>query len=146
MTQIDFYILGNQSGRTLEIMVCQLCNKALENNMQVYINARTEQQARQLDELLWSFKPESFLPHQNLLTGKLQPEAYQMPIIINHGEQIPDGYDQLLINLDTDIPQFFSRFDRVAEMVSKDEDEKQLGRDRYRFYRERGYLLNKYDL
>jgi DNA polymerase-3 subunit chi len=146
MTQVDFYILGSKSGRTLELLVCQLCNKALENNMHVYINVRSEQQAAELDDLLWSFKPESFLPHQNLLSNQILTETSIIPIIINKGEQIPDGYDQLLINLNSDIPQFFSRFDRVAEIVAKDENEKQLGRDRYRFYRERGYLLNKYDL
>ena len=146
MTQVDFYILGDQSRRTLELMVCQLCSKALDNNMHVYINVRDEQQAVQLDELLWTFKPESFLPHQNLISDNNMSKTYEMPIIINKGDQIPQGYDQLLINLDTNIPQFFSRFNRVAELVGDDENEKQLGRDRYRFYLERGYQLNKYDL
>ncbi len=146
MTQVDFYILGHQSSRTLELMVCRLCAKALEADMYVYINTRDAQQAAQLDELLWSFKAESFLPHQNLLTDNSLSEICKIPIIINKGDQIPDGYHQLLINLSSDIPHFFSRFERVAELVDKDENEKQLGRERYRFYRERGYLLKKYDL
>lgn len=146
MTQVDFYILGKSTSRTLEIMVCQLCSKAFEKKMQVYINVRSELQAQQLDELLWSYKAESFLPHQNLLSDNTLTESYKIPVLINKGEQIPPGYDQLLINLDSQIPQFFSRFNRVVEIIGQEEEEKQLGRDRYRFYRDRGYPLKKYDL
>ena len=146
MTQVDFYIIGEQSARTLDIMVCKLCNKALDRGFSVYINARNETQAYQLEEHLWTFKADSFLPHQNLLTDSSLINNVFIPIIINVGEQIPDGYDQLMINLDKDIPHFFSRFQRVAELVDSHENEKLMGRSRYRYYSDRGYLLKKHDL
>ena len=63
MAQVDFYILGDNSRRNINQMVCRLCEKALSNKMQVFIYTRTEQQARELDEELWTFKSDSFIPH-----------------------------------------------------------------------------------
>jgi DNA polymerase III subunit chi len=53
-------------------------------------------------------------------------------------------YD-LLINLDEQWPPFFARFERLVEIVGTDEDNKALARQRYKFYKERGYPLNTFD-
>jgi DNA polymerase-3 subunit chi len=52
----------------------------------------------------------------------------------------------VLVNLHRDPPPFFSRFERLAEIVGTDEDSVAAGRARYRFYRERGYELRNHDL
>jgi len=150
MTQVDFYILNENSQRNIEILTCQLIEKAVAQQHSVYIQCTSSEQANRLDELLWKYKPESFLAHKNLLQSDLQKnkdiEAYHYPVVIGSGEDIINGYDQLLINLDAQVPQFFSRFHRVAEMVSNDNSDKELARQRYRFYKERGYPLKNHDI
>jgi len=148
MTQIDFYILTDTSVRNIEYICCQITEKAMIQKKSVYIQVSSAEQANRLDELLWKYKPESFLAHKNLLetneTGNIS--TYDYPIVIGMGEDIIDNYDQVLINLDDHIPPFFSRFHRVAEMVSNNNEDKKAARERYRFYKDRGYPLNKYDI
>jgi len=151
MTQIDFYILTDISSRNIEYITCQLTEKALAQNKSVYIQANSSEQANRLDELLWKYKPESFMAHKNLLQAEMQSDdppiqPFHYPIVIGMGEEIIDGYDQVLINLDSNVPPFFSRFQRMAEMVSNLTEDKKLARQRYRFYKERGYPLNKHDI
>lgn len=150
MQQVDFYILGEHSNRNLKQMVCQLCEKALSQNMNVVIYAASLQQAQELDELLWTYKDDSFIAHINL--NNLEPDStYQYPVLItsddiNQNIPIPEFYNQFLINLNTEPPSFYSRFKRLAEMVDNDTDTKEIARNRYRYYRQQGYDLNKYDL
>jgi DNA polymerase-3 subunit chi len=56
------------------------------------------------------------------------------------------GITQILLNLDHDLPGFFSRFERVLEIVGADPGDRQAARERYRFYQQRGYELHKHDL
>ena len=58
----------------------------------------------------------------------------------------PEGECEVLINLDSDVPLFFSRFERVAEILDQDPQTRQKGRERYRFYRDRGYDLNTHEI
>ena len=105
----------------------------------IFINAADEAQARTLDELLWSFRPASFLPHG------LQGQEHSDTIAIGWGQE-PLDHNDLLINLQLDIPPFFSRFQRVAEVVTQDPDSLQALRESWKFYKERGYQLEKHDL
>lgn len=151
MTQVDFYILGDSSRRSIEYLCCQLTEKAITQGKTVYIQASSSEQALRLDELLWKYKPESFLAHKNLtqietLDDETLGTDFHYPIVIGAGEEIVAGYDQVLINLDQQVPMFFSRFNRVAEMVGHLAEEKSSARERYRFYKSRGYPLNKYDI
>jgi DNA polymerase-3 subunit chi len=67
------------------------------------------------------------------------------PVIISHDKESGEEKD-VLINLAHDVPSFFSRFDRVAEFIDKDPQVITSGRERFRFYRDRGYPLNKHDI
>ena len=51
----------------------------------------------------------------------------------------------MLLNLHAEPPPFFSRFERLAELVAADERNVAAGRARFRFYRERGYELRQHD-
>ncbi len=156
MAQVDFYILNDSSGRNINQMVCRLCEKALENQMQVFIYTCTEQQAQILDELLWTYKSDSFIPHciisdDFLPVSPAKTENFNYPVVIKAAnseldQQLPAQFKGLLINLSQTIPPFMPYFERIAEMVDKDETEKQLARERYRLYRQQDHTLNKYDL
>lgn len=157
MTQIDFYILAENSHRDMNQMVCRLCEKALAQKMNVLIYTRSAAQAQQLDDLLWTFKPDSFIPHTSQFNGLEGDDSYSYPVLISSdsatdattfsgNKKIMSQYNQLLINLTSTPPPFFQQFERIAEMVGNNNEEKETARNRYRWYREKGLTLNKYDL
>lgn len=140
MTRVDFYILPEHGSEARQLFVCRLLQKPLKLGHTVYIHCADEQQARSLDTLLWQFQPNSFLPH------KLLNEAgAPCPVEIGFSDD-PGKHDDLMINLSADIPAFFSRFQRVSEIVTQDNDTLLSGRDHYRFYQDRNYPLHRHDL
>ncbi len=139
MTRVGFYVVQRAGDSQRLQVAARLADKAFSQGHRVYINACNEAQGQELDALLWSFRPESFLPHG--LNGASESEL----IAIGWGQE-PIGHDDLLINLQLEIPPFFSRFHRVAEVVTQDEPSLAALRQSWRFYKERGYQLEKHDL
>ena len=138
MTKVDFYILASGSR---ERTACKLSEKAYSLGNRVYIHTETVKQTQQIDELLWTFRDGSFVPHE-----QYQADASDnCPILIGCAEN-PDTECDVLINLAGEVPLFFSRFLRVAELVGTDATTKAQGRDRFRFYRDRGYPLETHEL
>ena len=139
MTRVGFYVVQAESpGQRLHV-AARLADKAFDRGHRVFINTSDEAQARELDQLMWSFRPSSFLPHA------LAGEAHSDSIAIGWGQE-PQSHDDLLINLKLEIPTFFSRFNRVAEVVTQDTKSLAALRKSWVFYKERGYQLEKYDL
>ena len=139
MTLVGFYVVQSAApGQRLNI-AARLADKAFQHGHRIFINAADEAQANRLDELLWSFRPASFLPH-----GLLGQE-HSDTIAIGWGQE-PENHNDLLINLQLEIPPFFSRFARVAEVVTQEPDSIAALRNSWRFYKERGYQLEKHDL
>ena len=141
MTEVDFYVLKDKAPQAGMQFTCRLAEKIFKDGHQVYINTASEQQLKQLDDLLWSFRPGSFLPHA-VYIGEL-PEA--TPILLGHATE-PEGPSDVLVNLAEDIPAFFSRFSRVTELVSGDEVQRDAARTRYKFYKDRGYPVRSHQL
>ena len=141
MTRVDFYILPDDSSRNLEVFACRLTEKAYAQGMKVYINTQSDQQTQSLNDLLWTFKQESFLPHEIAVDGS----SADAPIIVGNGVE-PEQSNGLLINLAQDVPLFFSQFERLAELVNQNEQIKQNGRERFRFYKDREYQINSHDM
>ena len=142
MTKVDFYIHRDGARHDAhELTLCKLAEKVSAQGKRIYIHAGSEAQAQRLDKLLWTFRDGSFVAH----------EAYQPGVTSEAPVQIgthpsPETDSEVLINLAAEVPLFFSRFDRVAEMVGSDDTAKQQGRARYRFYRDRGYTLDMHKL
>ncbi|TCV82566.1 DNA polymerase III chi subunit [Sulfurirhabdus autotrophica] len=118
-----------------------LSAKALERDMRVLIYTPDKAVSEVMNQLLWSASATAFLPHcspQNEL-------AALTPIIIQHEA---DGllHDEVLLNLRSEHPPFFSRFQRLIEIVSTDEADRLAARDRFKFYRDRGYEIRSHDL
>ena len=139
MTQVDFYILDGVAPRSRALFACRLTDKACALGHRVFLHTDSEGAARELDELLWTFRDRSFLPHA------LAGEDTETPVHIGHGTE-PAGGFHLLINLGHEVPDFFSRFERVAEVVDGDAGNKARGRERFRFYKDRGYPLETHKL
>ena len=141
MTEVDFYVLKDKAPKAGEQFTCRLTEKIFKEGHQVYINTASEQQLQQLDDLLWSFRPGSFLPHAVYMSE--DPEA--APILLGHATE-PEGPSDVLVNLAEDIPAYFSRFSRVTELVSGNEAQRDAARARYRFYKDRGYPVRSHQL
>lgn len=136
MTRIDFYILDDNAHGDRYHLSCRIAEKAWGEGHRVLIHTSSVQEARHLDSLLWTYRDGSFIPHG--LLGEADPEAN--PILIGHGTDA-GGEEDVLINLAPGIPEFFSNFDRVIEPVDHDAEVRDASRQRYRFYRDRGYPL-----
>jgi DNA polymerase-3 subunit chi len=141
MTQVDFYILQDRQPDARALLTCRLTEKAFRQGHHVYINTESGQQLKKLDDMLWTFRDGSFLPH-----GRYEANAGSThPVLLGYAVE-PEGPSDVLVNLSNDIPAFFSRFNRVAELVGGDEAQRESARERYRFYKDRGYALNTHKL
>ena len=73
------------------------------------------------------------------------PNAAVTPIVL--AARLDDlPHHQVLINLDAQAPAQFASFERLIEVVGAGAEDREAGRERYRFYRERGYPLTHHDL
>jgi DNA polymerase-3 subunit chi len=142
MTRVDFYLLSEPGREHRDHTACKLVNKAFTQGHRIYVLAGSDEEMLRLDQLLWTFSAGSFVPHE-LCPGPGQPP--QAPVLIGTGEP-PDGFEDVLVTVAPDVPGCFSRFERVAEIVSGDDTDKQRARERYRFYRDRGYPLHTHNL
>jgi DNA polymerase-3 subunit chi len=139
MTRVGFYVVQDAEHSQRLQVAARLADKAFARGHRIFINAADQGQAEALDQLLWHFRPASFLPHG--LVGEEHAET----IAIGWGQD-PERHSDLLINLQLEIPAFFSRFQRVAEVVTQDADSLAALRRSWTFYKERGYQLEKHDL
>lgn len=141
MTRVDFYLLSDAAGGK-PLLACRLADKAYRLGHRSYILANDAAEAAALDKLLWTFADGSFVPHA---VFPAPPAIEDSAVLIGHTPP-PDDRHQLLINLVPQVADFFSRFTRVAEIVGATEPEKAAARERFRFYRERGYPLETHSI
>lgn len=144
MTRVDFYVLGERAAQARELFACRLTEKAWRLKHRVYLHAASGEAAREVDQLLWTFRDGSFVPHA-LEDEAGEAAADRAPVRIGAGGE-PRFEAELLINLGHEVPLFFSRFDRVAEIVAGTDEEKAAARERFRFYRDRGYALETHQI
>jgi len=134
MTRIDFH---SNVGDSL-LYACRLVRKAYQAGQPTIVVAEPER-LRAFDEQLWTFSALDFVPH--CMAGT--PLAAQTPIVLATSlDDVP--HHQVLLNLGASVPAQFARFERLLEVVGNAQDELIAGRERYRFYRDRGYALNNY--
>lgn len=144
MTRVDFYIVGHQAPEARLKLACRIAEKAVNSDHEVVINTESETDSRRLDELLWTFSQGSFLPHR-LLSDDGKADQGE-PVTIGCGQEPRAGNWDLLINLAPEVPEFFGRFSRVAELVGDEAESRAAGRERFRYYRDRGYELRTHHI
>ena len=137
MTRIDFYFEAEDK---LQV-ACRLSAKAAQQKLRALNYADAEAQAQKIDRMLWTWQATGFLPHCMTRSAL----AAETPVLITHDpEDTP--HDEVLLNLHSAWPPAFSRFQRLVEIVGRDEEDREAARGRYRFYRDRGYEIAKHDL
>jgi DNA polymerase III subunit chi len=141
MTRIDFYVLKDPGEAACAQFACRLTEKAVRQGHQVYINTESAVQLQQLDDLLWTFRAGSFLPHA-VDSGEDHDES---PVLLAHDREPRNSHD-ILVNLANEVPPFFSRFNRVAELAGGNDAQRVEARNRYRYYKDRGYTLHTHEI
>ena len=144
MTQIDFHILQDTSVEARWLYVCRFIEKVERLGHQILVAVDTLEEAQELDDLLWSFKPESFIAHQ-ILGGDEEAKVeitYRVNAPAEHAGA--SNHKDVLINLGSQIPEYFSRFARLAEIVIQDPKILENTREHYRFYKQRGYPITQH--
>lgn len=141
MTRVDFYLLSAAAGNTVAA-VCRLCDKAVSAGTRLYLRTPDAALADEMDGALWSFRQGGFIAHEKH-TGAVIEEP-QPPVLIGAIEP-PPTHRGILINLGQDVPPWFSSFERVLEVVPEDAAARATSRERFRYYRERGYELKTFE-
>ncbi len=138
MTQIFFY--HNAADRIAAISA--LIGKAYLQSKPLLVYAPDAEAAGALDRQLWMVPATGFVPH----VCANSPLAAQTPVLIADSLDRVDGLPQRLVNLSSEIPPGFSRFGSVIEVVGQPDEERSAGRERVKFYKDRGYEIKYIDL
>lgn len=144
MTRVDFYVLENDDSDRLTF-ACRLVEKAFLAGHRVHVATASPDEAGQVDNLLWTFRPGSFIPHC-LATRRATDEPLATPVTIGHASDINVEQPDALVNLSGVPPQDPSKFRRVAEVVARDTASKEAARERYRKYRTLGCELHSHTI
>jgi DNA polymerase-3 subunit chi len=143
MTKVDFYVQPGQDARQRLVLACKLTEKAYRLGLKIHIRAASDHEARTLDDLLWTFRQGSFIPH--VLADSPSEERAEVPVLVGPPALSETGGD-LLINLAPDTPPDLSRYARLAELVNADEAIRQPGRERFRQYKGMGLEIETHEL
>ena len=137
MTRIDFYRYAEDKVR----FACRLAAKAYAKPSKVVVYSPDAKTLSDFDRGLWTFNATSFVPHASAGSAL----AAETPILLSHdGENLP--HPEVLLNLSDEWPPFFATFERLLEIVSTDESDKGRARERYAFYKKRGYDIQVNDV
>lgn len=137
-TQVMFYQLNDEPTETNSVLyhACLQASYFYRQNQRVFIYTQDKTQAEQIDELLWAFDSDSFVPHNLIGEGPKQGAAVEI------GTQLPKGKRPVLINLTTTVPEFANQFQFIVDFVPSDETLKQQARERFKTCRQWGFAVD----
>lgn len=139
MTEVDFHF--NAADKVHH--TCRLVRKAVGSGAKVVVLAGEELLSR-LDAALWQFSAVEFIAH---CRDTAAPEVLaRSPVILASDGRATLPHQHVLINLGAEVPQGFERFERLIEIVTEGDEDRQAGRTRWRHYADRGYTLKRHDL
>ena len=134
MPEVTFYVLNSESLYDRYLFACKLIEKAYNTGKFCYVLLDSLEQCQRLDDMLWTFRAGSFIPHQ-LFTGT--PPEITSQVLIGTGNA-PSDWQNVVFNLSSQLPQAWQRMARVLEILDNSETTKVAGRERYRAYKKAG--------
>jgi DNA polymerase-3 subunit chi len=137
VTRIDFYRNAGDKMR----FACRLAARAFEKSSRLVVYSPDAKTLDDFDKLLWTFNATRFVPH---CRQGAAVEAETPIVLATSGESLP--HHDVLLNLADEWPPFFATFERLLEIVSTDEADKERARGRWSFYKQRGYELKVHDV
>ena len=114
-------------------LACQLCADLYRADQRVFVYCATQQDAELLDEVLWRFDADRFVPHNLVGEGP----ARGAPVEISWLP--PRSGRSVLLNLSPVVPPFYKNFQQIIEFVPTDEAAKAMARQRFKHYRQLGF-------
>ena len=139
MTEIDFHF--NTPDKVN--YACRLLRKAVGARGARVVVVADAQMLDAVDLALWTFAPAEFIAHCRS-DGEPQTVA-RSPVVLAESGAAALPHQQVLVNLGTDLPAGFERFERLIDIVSADDADRLAGRKRWRHYAERGYSIQRHD-
>ena len=137
MTRVDFHF--NVADKI--DYGCRLIRKVRKAGQKAVVFCDDEASLRSFDEALWTFSALEFIPH---VMGS-DPLADRTPVLLtSHVADLP--HHEVLVNLGGTLPQFFTRFERLVEVVGAEPEDRAQARQRYRYYKDRGYPLATHEV
>lgn len=138
--RIDFYLLAQEQPQARYPYACRVIDKAYQRGHHVYVHTSSEAEAHIIDDLLWTFRDDSFIPHEIIAEDNNK-------VAVTIGFQQPKlEKKDILINLSTTTPTFASEFQRLIEIVPQDAEFKALCREHYRAYSQQGHDINTHNV
>jgi DNA polymerase III subunit chi len=137
MADISFYILPTQSQQERTLFACKLIEKVYRSGCFCYVLTDSAEQSQCLDNLLWTFRAGSFIPHQ-LYTG----DAPAIEQVLIGSLPAPADWQNTVINLSSHCTDA----QRVLEILDNSEATKSVGRERYRQYKQAGHELTTHKM
>jgi DNA polymerase III subunit chi len=141
--RVDFYILKSAAARERWAFVCRLTEKAYLKDLKIVIVNDTLADAKALDELLWTFNEQSFIPHQICLDEQSVDPATPVHLTVESAA-LPAA--DLLVNLAHRLPAQLERYARIGEIIDADEERRRLGRERFKAYRDLKLTLETHQI
>ena len=100
MPEIRFYVLESEDPKARYRFACKLVEKIYRNDGYCYVQTENAEQSRLLDDLLWTFRPGSFIPHQ--IYEGIMPEFF--PVVLVGDREAPSVRPGTLLNLSDRYP------------------------------------------
>lgn len=142
MARVDFYVVAGSGDPARRQFACRLAEKAYRLKNSVYIEVNDAATARLMDELLWTFRDGSFVPHDSVSSDTGDSVA---PVTI--GFDSTDNLNaDLVINLTNDLSKTMNTSNRIAEIVTSDDDGKVYSRRKFTAYRKDGHTLETHKI
>jgi len=142
MSRVDFYFIPQSGSQARLLFACRLLEKAYQQEQPVYVHLENAEKAHFFDQLLWTYRDDSFLPHQLISDEKM---VFSSPLQLGYSEQ-PQTPASILLNLHTEIPAFHHHFQRILEIMSNEAQFK-IQAEKFRiFYQEKGYTIHSHQI
>ena len=142
MPRIDFYLLDQNVPDGRLRVTCRLCKKINALGHTIFVQTPDSEQAKFLDDLMWTFDQSTFIPHG---LHNSRGDGAGLPVAIGQHPP-PDSGIIVLISLMDKVPEHYDQYPRVLELVDNTPQEKAQARDRYRIYRDQGHTPETHDI
>lgn len=132
-TQKDvlFYVLESKESAPREAFIAKLVNKIYQESRECDVCCGNDQETQRIDQAIWQFRPEAFIPHAIALDAKAPIQLWP--------QQVTDPCEDVLLNLHTDFPENFQLYARTIEVLDQSDALIERGRDRWRQYKALGF-------
>ena len=140
MSRVDFYFIPQTTATAVLLFACRLLEKAYQQKHQIYVHSESPEQAKELDSTLWTFRDDSFIPHE-LYSATPGPSAVQIGCQNSTVDQ-----NDILLNLHPEIPPFHSQFKRILQIIPQHPSAQTQAQEHRAFYAKNGYTINEHQL